>query len=181
MVEEKPKTKNIRIPVIIVGIVIVIVIAILLLANGVGYFSSSGSPSGNNEYNIINQGINDAEQNCINNLPRGSSTEGCLVSPSDRETVIPQVISFKNGLQNKCLAKLPRSKSESECIFSDSDLKTLFGSAIVPCYSSGTKSSKSVIGIYAPTMDCVKYEVTSTCSARLLGEGGSTKYISCGY
>jgi hypothetical protein len=74
----------------------------------------------------IRQGITFDETTCIGELPRGDSTDKCIINSTDKEKIIDSIILKLREKEEKCLKDLPRSKDTSLCTVRDSD-KTFIG------------------------------------------------------
>ena len=75
---------------------------------------------------LIKLGISDAEQRCIDLLPRGVSTEKCVMTSSDKEKMVNLFIQRIKEEEQDCLTVLPRANPISYCTVTDAN-KRLMG------------------------------------------------------
>lgn len=91
---------------------------------------------------LIQQGIANAEKNCIDSLPRNVPTDKCIVPSTDKETMTNLIIQRIKEEEQDCLTVLPRSDPISYCTVTDAN-KRLMGLHTATWYdrtsSSGIK------------------------------------------
>jgi len=75
---------------------------------------------------LIQLGIADAEQSCVDLLPRGVSTDECLMTSSDKDKMVNLFIQRIKEEEQDCLTVLPRSDPISYCTVTDNN-KRLMG------------------------------------------------------
>lgn len=75
---------------------------------------------------LIQLGIADAEQRCVDLLPRGVSTDKCVMTSSDKDKMVNLFIQRIKEEEQDCLTVLPRSDPISYCTVTDNN-KRLMG------------------------------------------------------
>lgn len=110
---------------IAIGILAVLVIGMVLMSGCTS--SQSTAPAAPitsqpiSDRELIQQGIANAETKCIGQLPRGASTDKCIINSINKEKIIDSTILKLKEKEQDCLKDLPRSKDIILCSVSASD------------------------------------------------------------
>jgi len=106
---------------------------------------------GASDRDLIQQGLDEGSQSCIDNTPRGQSTDKCILSSSQKEKVTRLLIARISVLEQRCLETLPRSQDASECQYNLDEKKILASR----CFSCGDESHMPNI-LYHSTEHCIE-------------------------
>jgi hypothetical protein len=87
------------------------------------------------EYELIQQGITAAETECTGDVPRGASTDICIINSSDKEKMSDAIILKLKEEEQNCLEDLPRRIDARLCTVKDTD-KTLVGKKAAQVYTT---------------------------------------------
>ena len=94
---------------------------------------SSSQPA--SDYELIQQGITAAETECIGDVPRGASTDICIINSSDKEKISDAIILKLKEEEQNCLEDLPRRMDARLCTVKETD-KTLVGKTVARVYTT---------------------------------------------
>ena len=96
-----------------------------------GIAPTSPQPAG--DYELIQQGITAAETECTGDVPRGASTNICIINSSDKKKMSDAIILKLKEEEDNCLEDLPRSIDARLCTVKETD-KTLVGKRVAQIY-----------------------------------------------
>jgi hypothetical protein len=94
---------------------------------------ASSQPAGDDE--LIQQGITAAETECTGDVPRGASTDICIINSSDKKKISDAIILKLKEEEENCLEDLPRRIDARLCIVKETD-KTLVGKTVARIYTT---------------------------------------------
>ena len=93
------------------------------------------SPRPAGDYELIQQGITAAETECTGDVPRGASTDICIINASDKKKISDAIILELKEEEENCLEDLPRRIDARLCTVKDSD-KTVVGKRVAQIYTT---------------------------------------------
>ena len=91
------------------------------------------SPQPAGDYELIQQGITAAETECTGDVPRGASTNICIINSSDKKKMSDAIILKLKEEEDNCLEDLPRSIDARLCTVKETD-KTIVGKRVAQIY-----------------------------------------------
>jgi len=93
------------------------------------------SPQPAGDYELIQQGITAAETECTGDVPRGASTDVCIINSSDKKKISDAIILNLKEEEDNCLEDLPRRIDARLCTVKEAD-KTLVGKTVARIYTT---------------------------------------------
>jgi len=93
------------------------------------------SPQPAGDYELIQQGITAAETECTGDVPRGASTDICIITSSDKKKMSDTIILKLKEEEDNCLEDLPRRIDARLCTVKETD-KTVVGKRVAQIYTT---------------------------------------------
>ncbi len=93
------------------------------------------SPRPAGDYELIQQGITAAESECTGDVPRGASTDICIINSSEQKKMSDAIILKLKEEEQNCLEDLPRRIDARLCTVKETD-KTLVGKRVAQVYTT---------------------------------------------